>query len=279
MPTEEVTGGNRLAPPSSEISLSLEPPATFEVESSKGPAPATPSTESVTESPALESPGAISLSAAEPAGEPAALSLGDPGGGLELSTGPGIAEPVASTPSAALISVKPVGRRAGAKNETKLIVWERELLKKGKDPLGRGIAMLLEKGVKSALFLAITAPPPGSPVPHFTATAAAGATKNKMMIWTGMKWDPTIVPDAWNYFVRTGYIELAPPGTITNMKSNRNVIRGAFGIDKEEYLILVRAGPASSCRGVVAFVAKGTLQTEISSAMPLLEALPGKAAA
>jgi hypothetical protein len=137
--------------------------------------------------------------------------------------------------------------------------------------MGQGIATMFEKGARSVLFLSIVAAPPGSPVPHFTA-AAAVASQEKLRLWTGMRWDPTVVPELWNLFVRTGCVELGPPATLTNVKSNRNVVRSAFGAAPQEWLLLVRSGPADGCRGILAFVAERSLATELAAALAQLSA-------
>jgi hypothetical protein len=138
------------------------------------------------------------------------------------------------------------------------------------------LANLLEKGAISALFLAITPPPAGSPVPHFLGTAAAFAptgaatSKTKLELWSGLKWDPTVVPELWNYFVRAGFVELSPPGTMTNVASTRNVVRAAFGCAPDEWLTLVSAGTPNACRGVLAILSKASLQHVLAGAMVLI---------
>ena len=164
-----------------------------------------------------------------------------------------------------------MARRADRKAVAELIQWDLAKLKTGKDPLGQGLAQLFAKGVTSALFLAIQPPPEGSPVPHFLASAAV-LPKDKLGLWAGLKWDPTVVPELWNYFIRAGQVELSPPGTMTNITSNRNVVRGAFGVDKDEWLMLVRVGTADSCRGVVALLAPKSLLPAVTAALPLLQA-------
>jgi hypothetical protein len=158
------------------------------------------------------------------------------------------------------------------------VQWTLAQIRGGTDPLGRGLAQLMDRGATQALFLAIQPGPAGSPVPHFVS-AAALQPKTKMDYWTGLKWDPTVVPELWNAFVKTGFVELSPPGTMTNVASARNVVRGAFGVEPEEYLTLVRAGPANSCRGVLAIISTKSLMTALGSAMPLISQLPSGAKA
>jgi hypothetical protein len=177
----------------------------------------------------------------------------------------------AKKPEAAPAKVQTAKARTDRRETTRLALWDVKQLKSGPDPLGRGVTLMIEKGVRSLLFLSIVAPPPGSPVPHFVASAAIAAHE-RLRLWTGMRWDPTVVPELWNLFVRTGYVELSPPGTLTNVKSNRNVVRAAFGAGPHEWLLLVRAGPANSCRGVLAMTADRGLLTELAAALPLISA-------
>ena len=165
----------------------------------------------------------------------------------------------------------PVRRKGTRKprQQQQLVAWEIDQIKDGTDPLGKGLAIALEKGAKWALFLSITDPPPNSPVPHFLATAAI-APKGKQDLWTGLKWDPMLVPELWNIFVRTGLVELSPPGASTNIRSNRNVVRGAFGVSAQEWLLLVRAGPASDCRGVLAIISERGIVPALKSAIDLI---------
>ncbi len=152
-----------------------------------------------------------------------------------------------------------------------LIAWPIDQLQAGKDPLGRGIYQAIQKGATSVLFLRIS-PSPG-PVPIFIATAVVQG-QDKLAIWSGLKWNPAIVPEMWNYFVQSGRVELSPPGTNTNQNSHRNVVRSAFGIQKNEFLLLVRAGPPQGCRGVVALISTQSLMTEIDGAIQLIATPP-----
>jgi len=167
--------------------------------------------------------------------------------------------------------IQPASRRI--KSQTReLIIWEPKILQNGKDPLGKGITLIMQKGASCALFLAISPPPPGAPpAPHFLATAAV-MPNDKLTIWTGLKWDPTVVPEMWNFFIKSGSVELSPPGTQTALTSARNVVRAAFGIRQSEWLLLVRVGPINACRGVLAFVSKESLQTKLAEALPFLSA-------
>jgi hypothetical protein len=152
-----------------------------------------------------------------------------------------------------------------------LIVWEPNRIATGSDPLGQGIYKMLQRGAKSALFMTIIPPQANEPVPHFLSTAAV-LGKEKHGIWRGLKWNPAIVPEMWNYFIRAGQVELSPPGNLTNQSSNRNVVRSAFGIQPNEWLLLVRAGPPNACRGVVGIISEQSLLLVVHEAIPMITA-------
>lgn len=145
------------------------------------------------------------------------------------------------------------------------------MLRVGTDPLGKGIDLMLQRGAISALFLALSAPPIGSPVPLFVSTATV-LPQDRLSIWTGLKWDPRVVPEMWNFYIRSGYVELPPPGANTHQNSHRNIVRLAFGITHPEWLLLVQVGPSHQSRGVVAFVSHQSLLPSLSEAKPFLSA-------
>ncbi|OFZ80140.1 MAG: hypothetical protein A2583_16325 [Bdellovibrionales bacterium RIFOXYD1_FULL_53_11] len=149
-------------------------------------------------------------------------------------------------------------------------------IENGTDPLGRAIAKLFQKGAGGVLYLAISPPPAGSSLPVFLATAMAGENVQPE-IWTGMRWDPRVVPDIWNVFVKSGLLELPPPSANTNIKSSRNVVRDAFGIALSDWITLVRTGPANACRGMLGFVSRESIIMAVKDLLPLLNAkMPGK---
>lgn len=153
----------------------------------------------------------------------------------------------------------------------RVALWDPKQLKGETDPLGKGLAILLEQGAQQALFLSITPAPAGSPVPHFLASAAI-APRERLKVWTGLKWDPTIVPSLWNLFVRSGHAELPPSGADADLASNRNVVRTAFGAAQHEWLLLVRAGTLDNCRGVLAVISGRSMLEALALASPLLAA-------
>ncbi|MBI4924893.1 MAG: hypothetical protein HY843_03130 [Bdellovibrio sp.] len=142
---------------------------------------------------------------------------------------------------------------------TEIVIWELGQLETQKDPLALGIKFLFQSGVKNILFLSIQPDPGGSVIPHFQSSATV-SPRERLMLWTGLKWQPRIVPEVWNQFVKTGFVELPPPATMTNIMSTRNVIRGAFGITHQEWLSLIRVGELSSCRGVIAAISEKSLK-------------------
>lgn len=158
-----------------------------------------------------------------------------------------------------------------------LITWELRQLARAKDPLGAGLVTLFNKGATSALFLSIT-PPSGRDVPLFCGTAASGEA-SRTPIWTGMRWDPAVTPALWNFFVKTGHLELPPPGSGTNEFSHRNTLRAAFGVRPDEFLLLLRAGPLEACRGILAVLSPRSLQDVLPAVLnTLAQSLPKKAA-
>jgi hypothetical protein len=155
--------------------------------------------------------------------------------------------------------------------------WELSNLKTGTDLLGKALVYLFEKGATNALFLGISPPPPGSTIPLFISSATV-EPKERLTLWMGLQWDPRVVPEVWNFFLKTGIVEFAPPGTMTNVMSTRNVIRGAFGVDQSEWLSLLRVGELKTCRGVVALLSKSSLQLPLRQAMRIINNFPEKQA-
>lgn len=202
---------------------------------------------------------------------------------LEIETSQGPSSSAAarpqSAPNALMLKIKPSHRRSGKLENDTLLIWDLLQLQAGGDPLGKGIAVLFEKHhAVCALFLGIEPPASKSGLPRFAARASVMG-KERVAIWSGLVWDPTIVPELWNYFVKTGQAELSPPGTMTNVQSNRNVVRAAIGVRSDEWLTLIRIGPPTACRGVLALVTRQSIVNELSSVLTFFTALPTKAAA
>lgn len=160
--------------------------------------------------------------------------------------------------STKIISLQKVKRKQSAAQE--LVRWTPELLEKISDPMGKGILQLMKKGGTDFLFMQILPLEAGLKVPHFIATATF-TTDTRAGLWSGFRWNPTVVPKTWNTFLKTGYSELT---------SNENVIRAALGAKSNESLLFVRVGPSAACRGVLAVFSNKSLVTELASVLPLI---------
>lgn len=136
--------------------------------------------------------------------------------------------------------------------------------------MGVGLAQLIEKGgAGSVLFLAIMPPPPSSDIPCFVATAALNAGASKTL-WEGFKLDPRVLPDVWNDFVASSFVEIGP-------QDRDHVLRIALGIGAKDWLAIVSAGPLEDCRGMILLVSKQSLKAALAQALPLLQTLPAAA--
>jgi len=166
------------------------------------------------------------------------------------------------------------GNSRGRTKNSPLIIWEKSQLLASRDPLGRALGDLLSRGVEAALFLTIQAPLPGTTVPCFLGSAVVAVVQRRAL-WTGLKWDPTLSPELWNQFVKTGRVELMPPSATTT----RNAVRAAFGVDRDYWLTLVRVGPAHACRGVLALVSRNSVKVAVDGLQTLLNSLPDLKAA
>ncbi len=168
--------------------------------------------------------------------------------------------------------IQPAKRRGETSDH--LNIWDRHTLQSSQDPLGKAILILLNKGLKSAVFLAVesktmTSKKDASEIPTFMSSAAV-EPKDRLSLWTGLSWDPRVVPELWNQLIKTGYIELPPPGSMTNQKSTRNVVRGSFGLTGIEWLLLVKIGSKTAIRGLLAIISEKTVLRELEEVLPLL---------
>ncbi len=171
------------------------------------------------------------------------------------------------------LKIQPSQRKTPPQMENPLILWESQRLQFSQDPLARGLTLLIESGTSSSLFLAVSAATPESPAPLFIGAAAVNP-KDRIFLWKGLKWDPRIVPEVWNYFIKSGYVEFPPPGTMTNVMSHRNVVRAAFGVEQEEWLSLLRVGDLIACRGILAVISSKSLQEVLPQALALVGTTP-----
>ncbi|HUP58404.1 MAG TPA: hypothetical protein VM598_13180, partial [Bdellovibrionota bacterium] len=186
-------------------------------------------------------------------------------------------KPVRSAPTTSTVHAS---RRAKREEAKPPITWTAEMLRKGSDPLGKGLSCLLDRGATHALFLAIAPPAPGGKLPQFVSAASTQISRDRIALWTGLKWDPSSAPAVWSQILKGGYIELPPPGAVTNIGSGRNTIRAAFGMSRDEILLLIRVGPVSACRGVLAVFSEKSLIMDLTPILTLFNTpLPqGKAA-
>jgi hypothetical protein len=183
-----------------------------------------------------------------------------------------IEAPEAQAPRA---KIQRAPKRDGAPAK-KLIEWNAKSFAQSPDPLARALAVLVPKGVSAGAFLAIQPPAAAGKTPHFSA-AAAFADKSRMRTWKGLVWDPTLLPDLWNQFIQTGNVELPPPGANTTITSARNVVRTAFAVEPNEWITLLRVGPANACRGVLALISTQSMQKVLGPVLPLVHAAVKKA--
>lgn len=175
------------------------------------------------------------------------------------------------------LKVQPIKKAISRNPVRPLLNWDLKTLRQNTDPMAGALVKLFDQGALCALFLVI-GPPGKSGVPIFTSTAIVQGN-DRAGVWSGLKWDPSVVPETWNQFVKNGFAELSPPGTSTNRNSNRNVVRLAFGIYQEEWLLLVRAGPLNHCRGVLAIVSKKSLADFLPKVLEQIQAQPDQKAA
>ncbi len=162
-------------------------------------------------------------------------------------------------------------KSAGSQALKDLVKWELKTIQSGKDPIFLALQKILKGGGRYCLFLNVKIADPKAVKIVFEASAGLGEAEH-LRLWKGMKWNPHVVAELWNHFVKHGASELSPPGTVTHLASSRNVVRSVFGAKREEWLTLFRVGPAESCRGILAILSKNSLQplhTEILSALAI----------
>ena len=177
-----------------------------------------------------------------------------------------------------VLTVRTVNPRSQVNGVTKLNHWKLDSLRTNSDPMGQGLVKLFESGATSALFLAIEAPPVGSKLPLFRASASIDAL-NREAVWGGLTLNPKWVAGLWNHLISNAYAELGPPGTMTDMQSIRNMIRAAFGVEDQEWLLILRAGPVSACRGILMIISKSTLVDQLPTTLQQITAPLAKKAA
>ena len=178
-----------------------------------------------------------------------------------IETSPPLAETAASFENQAL-TTKPAKRPRQIK---KLTLWTLESLKQSPEPFAQGIASMIDRGANGALFLSLVYGSKGRTQADIECTStAAAAPQTKINIWTGLKWMPSTVPQAWDQLIRHGSVEIPPPSADTLAVSYRSMLRTAFGLLPTEWLLLIRVGSERACRGIVAFTSQQTLYPELS---------------
>lgn len=173
-------------------------------------------------------------------------------------------------------------KRGVAEVSAPLVEWNKTMLADSKDPLAKGLNQLIEHSKKNlqGIFLALQRNPldriaegqQPPKMPQFIAKAAYGKA-SRFSLWAGLNWDPNLFPDLWDVFVRDGLVELTPPGTMTVPTSQRNLVRGAFGVQPQEWLTLVRVGTADSCRGILVMISNESLKSAPPEAFALIGTL------
>lgn len=173
-------------------------------------------------------------------------------------------EPPAEATPTKVIRVQPARRRTDTSTWTPLHTWTRQELINLKTLPAEITREGLERGFEASCFLKLDQNSPQIPTPIFHTHAAIGK-KELLQIWEGLKWDPKITPQVWNFIVKTGWVELSPPGTHTVVTSNRNVVRAAFGVQAHEWLTLIRVGSLTRCQGIIAAISTSSLASFVES--------------
>lgn len=183
------------------------------------------------------------------------------------------AAPETAQAETALPSIQPSKRNRAKKAATVLARWKRESLSNSSDPIGRAASILLPAGATDLLFLSRHPLAKGD---SFSVVATAAFTDNPQFIacWSGLKWAPDVVPELWKELISKGVVQLAPPGEKTLPSSERNVIRAAFGVRQEDWMIVLRSGTAEQARGILVVLSKGNLMEKMREVLPLLSLEP-----
>lgn len=168
------------------------------------------------------------------------------------------------------VRVPSVVQRRGEDVAQALPQWDPAVLQGSTDPMARVICDLLANGAHDVLFLGLMPIEPGK-IPEFKAMACT-QNPQRQQLWSGLKWDPAIFPEIWNAFVRDSCVEFPPAGTQTQITSTRNTVRSAFGAHREgEWLTIVRVGPLTQCRGILAVYSGQTVTARLTSAREALD--------
>ena len=138
-----------------------------------------------------------------------------------------------------------------------LEIWETGMMDQSTDPVAQALKIFFDQGARSVLYLTMTPNPPTT-IPLFVSSATL-LPGMRLETWTGMKWDPTLTPEVWNDLLKEGFLEYSPPADSTVATSPRNVLRAAFGLEPNEWLLLTGVGPQPYFRGILALLSEESL--------------------
>jgi len=167
-------------------------------------------------------------------------------------------------------------RRSNTRSQAQdLLVWDRATLQSSPDSVAQALSQLMGRGLGMALYLAHHLAGSGNTIPVFKAQACFGPGP-KQVLWKGLSWNPALTPTLWQQLSMTGAVELTPPDTGTNVTSERNMVRTAFGIDSNEYLVVARVGPPNAPKGMLGLVSTKSFLSEVQKVLMLLAAGSGQ---
>lgn len=149
-------------------------------------------------------------------------------------------------------AIKPRTRYHAKSN---LIQWNVPALQKARDPFHQGVLYLIENGAKQALLLC----PQASSTVLFEANSAYDP-QAKEAIWSGLTFDPAWMGDLAELFLKMGYIELTPE------REENSFLASTFGIEKNEWALLVRCGSPKACTGILILVSNQSIKHQVKAA-------------
>lgn len=164
--------------------------------------------------------------------------------------------PHAQSHTQAPARVTPALRRSSINPTQSLAHWETSRLQTSTDPFSKTLAQLLANGAHSCLFFSLV-PPSRGLLPQFVATAWAGE-RDRSKIWKGSQWNPVLTPSIWSRFMKSGWVELPLIGAISQ-GDEVAILRAAFGCQTGEWGLLLRAGTAEACKGLVVLFSQQSL--------------------
>lgn len=123
-------------------------------------------------------------------------------------------------------------------------------------PFGAGIKVLFDKSKTTS---AIVFTKTGN---SFTATQVIGAAE-RAHLWRGMEITQNDLPDLYNRLNKFGYSEFSTLGMSGAGNFERTGFRTAFGVERAEYMTLVKVGAGKEIDAIVAVVSNQSIQTQI----------------